>query len=76
MVSPVNDPKYDMSEDVKEKEVKTNKKGSGETLSFNHNALWEKPLTKWHLGYVSLSRNYKNFLCISLSFLIVDPLIL
>ena len=32
------------------------------------NALWEKPLKKWHLEF---ARDYSTFLCLLLSFLIV-----
>ena len=39
-------------------------------------ALCEKPLKKWHLELSSPSGDYSTFLCLSLSFLIVNPLIL
>ena len=47
-------------------------------LRFIHlaTALCEKPLKKWHLDFASPWGDYSTFLCLSLSFLIVNPLIL
>ena len=39
-------------------------------------ALWEKTLKKWHLEFASPSGDYSTFLCLTLSFLIINPLIL
>ena len=40
-----------------------------------HSALCEKPLKKLNLEFVSPSGDYLTFLCLSLSFLIINPLI-
>ena len=41
-----------------------------------HSAMCEKPLKKWNLELASPSEDYSIFLCLSLKFLIVNPLIL
>ena len=48
------------------------------TLANKHmsTAQYEKPLKKWQLEFASPSGDYSTFLCLSLSFLIVNPLIL
>ena len=45
-------------------------------MALPHSALCEKPLKKWNLEFASPSGDYLTFLCLLLSFLLVNPLIL